>query len=191
MEENPGKKSENPLFGGKKMNQRIFLLMLAFMMTGSFLLPSLHAGSRQPELRVPVKILEKGYHSGIKKADTRFVVISDPDHFMEVFEKVHSKTYPLPDLPTVDFDRQIVLAAFMGEKNTGGYQISFEKTACISNKTLRVTVFMQTPSPGAILPQVITSPYVLAAVDKGNFRRVEFVDKDGNILELSKLSGTN
>lgn len=169
----------------------MFFIMLTYLITCFFLLGPVFLGCGQSSSSVPLKIIENRDHSGITKTGTQFVVISDCDRFSEVFKSIYSRTYSLPELPTIDFDRQIVLAAFMGQKPTGGYHISFEKTAFVKNETLRVTVIMQTPSEDALLPQVITSPYALAAADRGRYSRIEFVDMAGNILKISEMSGIN
>jgi hypothetical protein len=151
----------------------------------------LHAGCPGPGPGMPLTILESRQHSGITGTGPQFVVVSDREHFADVFKKIHSKAFSLPELPSVDFERQIVVAAFWGQKPTGGYNISFEKTAYVENETLRVSVIMQSPSEGVFLPQVMTSPYVLAATERGKYDHVAFADKDGNILNILEMPGTN
>jgi hypothetical protein len=67
--------------------------------------------------------------------------------------------------PEVDWSKEMVLAAFMGTKSTGGYQVRIEGAAPGGGK-LVVTVAEKQPPPDAITAQVITSPFHLVAVPK-------------------------
>jgi hypothetical protein len=76
------------------------------------------------------------------------------------------------DLPEVDFSKEMVIAVLQGQRNTGGYSI--EVTNVIKeSKKLYVIVETTDPGPSCINTQVITSPYHLVAVPKGDYQ-VEF-----------------
>ncbi|WP_299430154.1 protease complex subunit PrcB family protein, partial [uncultured Meiothermus sp.] len=51
----------------------------------------------------------------------------------------------------------------------------------LSGNTLRVTLRLNSPAPGAILTQALTSPFLMLEVP-GRFTRVEFVDSSGRVL---------
>lgn len=68
----------------------------------------------------------------------------------------------------VDLTEKMVLGAFMGQRNTGGYSIEVTK-AWESDKALHVNVVLSSPGPGCPVTMAITSPYevvALPAVDK-------------------------
>ncbi|WP_223299545.1 protease complex subunit PrcB family protein [Meiothermus taiwanensis] len=88
--------------------------------------------------------------------------------------------FPQPATPSVDFSQSRVVAFFWGQKPTGGYGVQYVSSQ-LSGSTLRVTLRLVSPAPGAILTQALTSPFVLLEVP-GRFNRVEFVDVNGRPL---------
>ncbi len=58
----------------------------------------------------------------------------------------------------IDFNKQAVIAAFAGTKNTGGYSIS------IYQMQGRTNVIVKKPSEDAMVTQVLTQPYKVAVV---------------------------
>ncbi|WP_347331553.1 protease complex subunit PrcB family protein [Marinimicrobium locisalis] len=68
----------------------------------------------------------------------------------------------------VDLSEQMVLGAFMGQRNSGGYSIEVTK-AWESDEALHVKVLLTSPGPTCPVTLAITSPYevvALPAVDK-------------------------
>ena len=67
------------------------------------------------------------------------------------------------DAPPVDFASSMVVGVFLGARNTGGYAV--EVTAVEQDATGVVVRYTETkPRPGAMLAQVITSPFHLVSV---------------------------
>lgn len=65
--------------------------------------------------------------------------------------------------PEVDFSTEMVVGVFLGARNTGGYDV--EITGVEPEGTgLVVRCTETTPGPGAMLAQVITSPFHLVRV---------------------------
>lgn len=165
------------------MKQKMVFLFLAYLFTGSLLL-SVSTGCGQSGSIAHPELLEKRPYSAITAPGMQFIIISDQDHFIEIFNKIHAESYPMPALPFVDFNTHLVLAAFMGQKPTGGYDIALENIALVPEDRLRVTVIATIPTEGAFVPQVLTSPYVLTVIERGAFSSVEFVDEGGHRLKL-------
>lgn len=69
--------------------------------------------------------------------------------------------------PKVDFSREMVLAAFMGTRPTGGYAIKITSAREEKGK-LVVTVTEQQPPPGSMAIQVLTSPFHIVAVKRSS-----------------------
>jgi hypothetical protein len=77
--------------------------------------------SRQVETRLSMATVEKGQRSGIREALQ--TVIRNRDEW-NAFWKRHASTNTPPALaPIVDFDREMVVGIFLGEKSTGGYEV--------------------------------------------------------------------
>ena len=76
---------------------------------------------RRVETRLSMATVEKGQRSGIREALQ--TVIRNRDEW-NAFWKRHASTNTPPALaPIVDFDREMVVGIFLGEKSTGGYEV--------------------------------------------------------------------
>jgi hypothetical protein len=67
--------------------------------------------------------------------------------------------------PAVDFNREIVLAVFLGTRPSAGYSVEIVG-AREEGGALVVTYRESRPQPGAVAAQVLTSPYHFVAVPK-------------------------
>lgn len=68
--------------------------------------------------------------------------------------KEHSAEPP----PTIDFSRSIVVGVFVGSRPTTGYQVDI--TAVKGDGGLAVVEYRERrPAPGALVAQVLTSPF--------------------------------
>ena len=67
--------------------------------------------------------------------------------------------------PAVDFNREMVLAVFLGTRSSGGYAVEIVG-AREEGGALVVTYRESRPQPGTVAAQVLTSPYHVVAVPK-------------------------
>ena len=137
----------------------------------------------EPAVKPELKILDSGAISGVSEKEQRFLVISDLEEFRNLYKKIHSTTLGGKLLPEVDFKNYLVLVGLMGQKPTGGYTINFGDIVGKEGEVIEVKVTLTRPAPDAILAQVITSPYVIALVNKNKYKKVAFVDEEGKALE--------
>ncbi len=107
----------------------------------------------------------KGNYSGIE--EPRRLVVTDEKTWANLWQTVHSAKIPTPLIPNVDFNRHMVVAAFMGRKPTSGYSVQITKVVARYNE-VQVFVKETSPPPNAILLQVITQPYHIVVVPKVN-----------------------
>lgn len=112
-----------------------------------------------------IRTLAQGPRSGVDKPE-QAVVRSQAD-----WEKLWSRHLsrqvggtPQPP-PKVDWSKEMVLAAFLGTRSTGGYKVEIT-AAQPQNGKLRVTVTEFTPAPGTLRSQSITYPFHFAAVPR-------------------------
>jgi hypothetical protein len=80
------------------------------------------------------------------------------------------------DPPSVDFSREMIVGVFMGSRSTAGYGV--EIVRAVASPTLLIVEYVETGPPrDALLAQVLTAPYHLAAVPKHDgeimFRKIE------------------
>ncbi len=102
------------------------------------------------------------------------VVVKDQKGWEEVWGIMNGRMMPKPEVPKIDFDRQMVVAAFMGSRNSGGFSVKI--TGIESNGKLTVKVKESSPAKGMAGAAVITQPYHAVVVPKSD-KPVEFVDE--------------
>ena len=112
---------------------------------------------------LPIDTVEKGYRSGVREALQ--VVIRNQDEW-NAFWKRHSSidTNPTP-APIIDFNREMLVGIFLGEKSTGGYEIEIVR-AEKRDSSLYFYYQGKSPPPGAMVTQALTQPFHLVRVAK-------------------------
>ncbi len=100
-------------------------------------------------------------------ADTSYVeLITDDREWENVWIVAKGSIDPLPSLPTVDFSRQNVIAAFMGSRPSSGYKIEISS---IEKEGRVLTVHVKKyETPGMLT--VVTSPFSLVRIPKGSYK---------------------
>ena len=150
------------------MKRRAALLAL-----GLLILASACAG-RTPGTPVGFSTVELGASSGIR--DPTRVVVRTSREWLVVWAR-HAQPVGAVVPPPVDFERDMVVGVFMGERDTGGYQIEItgvERTA----EVLRVQYQVREPEPGAILIQALTQPFHLVRLARDD-AFVSFIRESG------------
>ena len=112
--------------------------------------------------RLTIDTIEKGYRSGVR--ESLQLVIRNQDQW-NVFWKRHSSTDDNPaPAPVVDFDREMVVGIFLGEKPTGGYEVEIVRgEQCDSSRSF---YYWEKSPPGAMVTQALTQPFHLVRVAK-------------------------
>lgn len=109
-----------------------------------------------------LRVLAAGFHSSITHP---FVaVIRDADTYSEL-TKLDGN---LPKLDEEFFKSNVIVAAFLGERNTGGYSVE------ITREGNSVRIAEQKPGKGMMVPQMITSPFEIAALENNPASAVTF-----------------
>jgi hypothetical protein len=113
--------------------------------------------------RLSIDPIEKGYRSGVR--DPLQVVIRNQDEW-NTFWKRHSSidTNP-PPAPIIDFNREMVVGIFPGEKRTGGYEVEIGR-AERRDSSLYFYYREESPPPGAMVTQALTQPFHLVKIAK-------------------------
>ena len=112
-------------------------------------------GQRDTENENPasgdLKVIAQGFHSSI--TDPFVAVVRDDATYAEL-----AKLDPnLPKL-SIDLKTNVVIAAFLGERNTGGYSVEITRMA---NGEMQVAE--KTPAKDVMVPQVITAPFKIVS----------------------------
>jgi hypothetical protein len=129
-------------------------MVFAGAMTAS---PGSGAGS------IPFTVLAQGTQSGIE--DERTVVILDQPTFRDLWASHVAGFVPPPSPPEVDFAGEMVIAAFAGARNTGGYRLSV--TGIEGNgRRIQVSLVLNRPGAGCMTAQVVTQPHVWVKIQR-------------------------
>jgi len=126
------------------------------------------------------RVMLQGSQSAYINEGPSALIASNQSQFQSIWRLATGKQIPQPTAPSVDFNLNRVVAFFWGQKPTGGYSVQYVSSQ-LSGSTLRVTLRLVSPAPGAIVTQALTSPFVILEV-AGRFSRVEFVDASGRPL---------
>lgn len=115
-----------------------------------------------------------GHYSGMTKPEA--LVIEKDQTWVEVWEEVHRGRLPKPILPSVDFQKEVVLGVFMGWRNTGGHMIQI---IGVRDAGAWHEVLVRKTSPGRedFTAAVMTAPYEMLVVKKSS-KPVKFVVED-------------
>jgi hypothetical protein len=117
----------------------------------------------EEEVIVNYEIVQQGTYSG--KRDTIAKLIATQAEWEQLWKQHVSVLVPQPPVPQIDFETEVVVAIFAGEKKSGGYAVVIKDVSAEVNDVV-VTYRFTEPQPGSFTIQVITQPYVILKMDK-------------------------
>ena len=102
-------------------------------------------------------------YSGIGQAQN--FVIKDAGAWSALWQRIYATQTPVPPLPDVDFNTQMVVAAALGSKPTGGYDVLLTEAA---RDTGGIVIAVRAASPGAhcFVTLALTQPVDIARLVK-------------------------
>ena len=139
----------------------LFLLFLPSTVLGCFQdvshadesLVAVRTAQNEEGKQSELKVLAEGFQSAIKSP---FVaLVRDADTYAALMKLDGN----LPKLDDEFFKTKVVVAAFLGERNTGGYSIE------ISRDAAGIRVMEKKPGKEMMVTQMITSPFKIVAVE--------------------------
>jgi hypothetical protein len=93
-------------------------------------------------------------------------VLRDEDAYASFWNQLHTSRTPVPDRPEVDFENAVVVAVVLGQRPTGGYGVGIDEVLTTeSGGQIQVRFTEVVPGDEGGTIQVLTSPYVLAAIE--------------------------
>jgi PrcB C-terminal len=117
----------------------------------------------------PMRTIARGDQSGVDTA--RQVVVRTAAEWTALWRQ-HAPEQPPP---AVDFAKEMIVAVFLGTRNTAGYSVEI-LGADAGQGSLTVRYRQRAPAPDAITAQIITSPFHIVAIPKSSaevkFQRV-------------------
>jgi len=110
-----------------------------------------------------VVVVAQELYSGIE--DRRRQVIRTEAEWTAFWQQFHAGHVPAPAAPQVDFTRNLVVVASMGQQRTGGHEIRLEGANRVDDGLL-VLVTEARPGPGCPVTQALVQPVVVARVPR-------------------------
>jgi PrcB C-terminal len=124
--------------------------------------------------RLSFQIIAKGVHSGIH--ESLKTAIRNDSEWRALWMKHASALSSAPPPPTVNFDEELVVVIFLGDKPTGGYSVEIG-SAERSDGVLTVIYDERSPRTGGMTIQAFTQPFeiiriAVTGINKVTFRRL-------------------
>jgi protease stability complex PrcB-like protein len=118
----------------------------------------------------PMRTIARGDQSGV---DVERQVVARTAAEWAALWRQHAPGQPPP---SVDFAKEMVVAVFLGSRNTAGYSVEIV-SAETEQGSLIVRYRPRAPSPDAITAQIITTPFQVVAMPRATgdvkFQRVQ------------------
>lgn len=112
---------------------------------------------KKPATSVLYEVLSQSAYQG--KEEKSFEVIKDKVALVKLYEGIHDT-----EIPKVDFSKARIVALFLGQRSSGGYEIKIKSVEERDNK-IYVTVEEVSPKPGDMATMAITNPFVVAKIN--------------------------
>ena len=140
---------------------------MKYLRLSGLLLVMLLAGCAKPEIIelpfIKFKILDRGQSSGV--TFSKLFHITKQQDFLDLWT-IHSAPNGKPP-PRVDFEQDMVIAAFLGERRTGGYDIYVHSIEELENE-LVANIVIVVPPPDSMRSMMISQPYMFVSLPMSN-----------------------
>jgi hypothetical protein len=110
---------------------------------------------------VPVRTLAQGLQSAIRFPATR--AVTNPAAYTEFWRAITANDASAPAEPDVDFGAEQVIVVLMGERPTAGYAVNIVSVVDVGSE-IEVEIDVRQPAPGDVVAQVVTAPFLIAAI---------------------------
>lgn len=121
-------------------------------------------------------VLHAQYTGVVQRTRT---VIRDADEWSRFWTQAHNRVMPQPPVPAIDFARNVVVAAGMGTRNSGGFSIEIEQVYGADDDVF-VVVKEHSPGSGCITTAALTAPVAAVRVPRAG-ADVSFVERSETI----------
>ena len=117
-----------------------------------------------------------------------YELVRSEAHLLELWNRVNANVLEVPPVPRIDFQRETVVALFMGQQSTAGYGVSVDSVT-EQNNELYLDVRFSAPGAGSMTAQVITSPWVMVRVLRGGYEVAWLRDPTtGNLIGAARAA---
>lgn len=147
------------------MKTNIFLIS-AFLLTAVI---SACSTQGNDEKKLPMEIILDGTYSAIE--DKREVLLNNNDDYQKLMTEIYKNLDQMPRIPVVDFNKNSVVAVFIGNRSNGGYMVVIDSIS-EGSKNLTVNITETTPGKNCMVTDAITRPFSLVKIPKTELKPV-------------------
>ena len=94
-------------------------------------------------------------------------------------EALPARTFSLQALRDIDYQREHVVLASIGQQPTGGFGVTLESSE-IADGTLQLTIRVAEPAPGTMVTQALTTPCAVIAVAAEGWNDIQITRAENN-----------
>jgi hypothetical protein len=162
---------EPPIESGTfRLMKYVLLLPIGLLAACAMAVPGAQPYDPARSAGSPVEIQRFGHSadsligSGGKPEPSLFE-IRDEESWRALWQHMMAGHSPAPSRPAVNFDREMLLGAFMGRRSSGGYTIEIVSVRDLG-ENLHATVVRTSPGPECVRLTVETTPADIVRVDR-------------------------
>jgi hypothetical protein len=128
-----------------------------------------------PPAQRPPELALFPYRSNSGITTRERLVVTDQARWAQVWADIVRNHSPTPPVPVVDFDRETIVVAAMGQRSSGGYVITIDSGTVEAN-TVVLSVTERSPGMTCGTTAALTAPVALARILRAR-ATVRFVEK--------------
>lgn len=136
-------------------------------------------GVEVPIVRLRTEPYSFSFFTGIREPAR--LVIRDIGTWRSVWNRLYDRSSPVPALPDIDFSKETVVVAALGERGSSGYIIVFEGAFENDAGGVDVIVRFLSPARNCMTPAVLTQPVDIARIPV-KYASVRFVERKGTAM---------
>ncbi len=149
---------------GIKLSAIFLVVLLSVTMVTAF---AFGFAKKKPPVVIEFTTIESGALSGV--TEPMDLVVKGESEWDYLWDLTHRNLVPKPDLPKIDFKKEMVLASLMGERNSSGYKI--EICGVTLEKGIIEVKVKNHETPGNLT--LMTQPYHMVTIPKYPYK-IEF-----------------
>ena len=143
------------------------------------------SGGQPSSTALPATIVASGHHCLKAPAAWHATFLTAPDQLEAFVSRCRADRigFAPGDVPVVDFDQWRILAVEMGRQPSAGYGFDADGLAAhVAGRIVTVRLSVRRPPPGALVAQMITTPWILIRLPCGAYRSAQVLDQQGRLL---------
>ena len=116
--------------------------------------------------------------------DTSVTLVRDHARLETFYQQIQSNLLGAKHpVPKMNYEKEMLLIVEMGQRNTGGYQLSFDsrKPILLEGSHATVTLTWNEPGPNTMTTQMLTSPCVIIRLPTADVTTFTVLDQEGKV----------